>query len=138
MLKGVGSGSLEASIRGIRNAAWDLVYLSYWARKATANDPRVGWVFCSRDGALMEIARSLASPLDEGATAKARLALHERNWPREDADALLGFYRELLSTIQADPGARDSQIRGRPTAATVLEDLESQLAVMLSKRSERG
>lgn len=132
MLKGVGSSSLDSIKRGVRNAAWDLVYLSHWARQAKVDDPSVGWLFCSRDIALMEIARFLAAPGDVESPHEALLALHERNWAREDAHALLGFYMDLLSRIDGNPEAREAHMRGRPTAAKLLRDLELELAASTS------
>lgn len=128
MLKGINSSSLSSCLRGIRNAAWDLVYLSYWARNAKIDNPTTAWLFCSRDVALLEIARSLAAPRDP----EKRIAVHrevlERNWPGADGRYLESCYQNLWREIEADRERRDADLGARPPAAILLEPLEAALA----------
>jgi hypothetical protein len=128
MLKGINSESFNVCVRGIRNAAWDLVYLSDWARHARANDPRIAWLFCTRDVALLEIARRLVAPRDDGSQEAAQQDVLLRHWSNSDAEAIARYYRDLMHLVNEDPAARDATIKNRRPSDVLLRDLESELS----------
>lgn len=134
MLKRVRSRSYERCHAGIRNAAWDLAYLSFWLRKAAIENPHVGWILCTRDLSLLEIGRRLAGPLDAETQRDALQAILVANWSEQEAAEISHLYDGLTAMVGADRAARDEELKSRPPADALLEILERDLRQTFSAR----
>lgn len=58
LVKNINSSEFATLKKGLKNAAWDLTYLTTW-RKMTNSQSETLWFFCSLDGNLQSIARLL-------------------------------------------------------------------------------
>jgi hypothetical protein len=77
LFKDLKSEDREKAIKGIRNATWDLTYLSEWQKRVNEQEQNNRIIiFCSLDKPLRKLARSLISDLlfqDWGVAAENRL-----------------------------------------------------------------
>ncbi len=55
MIRWIDGRSVAGCLRGIRNAAWDLAYMSDWGRRVGQENERLGFILCSRDALLTRI-----------------------------------------------------------------------------------
>lgn len=106
MMKHVRSPSKDRCLAGVRNAAWDLTYLSCWVKYASDAKPYL-WIFATGDRVLARVARAAV-----GGEERSALELLRENWPRGDAQALLAHYTDAWKRAR-DSSERDAQLRER-------------------------
>lgn len=135
MLQGVRSASLERCLKSIRNAAWDLAYVSYWEKYARDGESDKIWIFCTFDRLLGQLARAAVGDRD-GDTEAAAGGLFRANWSTPDAEALFAHYKDVLSRAEPSP-EREAVVRHR---LENIDDLtlgtERELAATFGQRSE--
>ncbi len=95
MLKFARSNNLERCFSGIRNAAWDLTYISHWASEACKSEDERIWIFCTNDRVCAELAK--ASVGNENDIE----SLFKNNWNRSEAVRLHDHYRKSYNTAQS-------------------------------------
>lgn len=95
LLKNVQSGNAEKCLEGIRNAAWDLTYISHWVRQSNKDEGRRIWILCSNDRALRSIARIAVGK--EGEIS----GLFRENWRTKDASSLERLYVDAWRHAQS-------------------------------------
>ena len=100
MMKNVRSSSGRRCLAGVRNAAWDLTYLSCWVNYATAPAPCL-WIFGTGDRVLARVARAAIAGEDRSA-----VELFRENWPSDEAIDLSAHYTDAWKRV------RDSSERG--------------------------
>lgn len=127
MLKQVRSRSFEQCRAGIRNAAWDLTYLSFWLSKAAIENPHVGWILCTQDRALLGIGRRLAGPLEAESQREALQTILRANWSEREAREIKHHYDALTAIVAIDREARDEEVKRRPSTEALLRNLEEEL-----------
>jgi hypothetical protein len=94
MLKKIGSANRERALLGIKNAAWDLTFMTTWSKKAEAfQETNRLWLLCSRDKALLRIASCLfATGNDEKAIAEQVKPIFVEHWGEKKGDNLFTYY----------------------------------------------
>lgn len=88
---------------GVRNATWDIAYVSQWAR-SVIDEPCLKWLFASCDGALKTIAQAILINEEDEFEAKM-LEFLVPYWGRGSAGVLCGVYSDLEK--------RSRDVRGR-------------------------
>ena len=120
MLKGVRSADGARCLEGVRNAAWDLTYLSYWVKYAQEQKSRI-WIFATGDRVLASLGRSTIGD-------RSARDLFRENWTRREAAALFDAYRaarpEESPERQAAVGERFERL-DEITAAVEMSILET-------------
>jgi hypothetical protein len=94
LLKSVQSTNVEKCLDGIRNAAWDLTYISHWAKQSIKDEGRRIWILCSNDRVLRSIARFAVGK--EGHTS----LLFRENWRSKEASVLEQQYIDAWRRAQ--------------------------------------
>ena len=128
MLKSVKSNSFERCVAGIKNASWDLTYMSHWVSRAREDEERAIWIFCTHDGGCASVARSAVG------TDVDSLSLFKQNFKPPDAESLQAEYRDLLAGT-TDPGDRREVVSER---LELLEEAQLALDTELSRAINRG
>lgn len=106
MMKRVRSQSEARCLAGVRNAAWDLTYLSCWVKYASDANPYL-WIFATGDRVLARVARAAV-----GGEERSALELLRANWPRAEAQALFAHYTDAWKRAQTS-SERDAELRER-------------------------
>jgi len=106
MMKHVRSPSKDRCLAGVRNAAWDLTYLSCWVKYASDAKPYL-WIFATGDRVLSRVARAAV-----GGEERSALELLRENWPRGEAQALFAHYADAWKRAQTS-SERDAELRER-------------------------
>lgn len=111
MIKGINSANKEKLIHGVRNAAWDLKYITYWGNKAEQEQGQTIWFLCSNDNVLKKIAELML--IEKG---------NERNdflknifmgyWGYEDGFKVFTQYQSLEEEVLAQGVKRKDIVRG--------------------------
>lgn len=102
MLKRVRSADGARCLEGVRNAAWDLTYLSYWVKYAHEQKSNI-WIFATGDRVLASLARAAIGD-------RSARELFQENWTRREAEELFEAYHA------ARPGespAREAELGSR-------------------------
>jgi|GEM_PF-3571361 len=123
MLKSVRSDSFDRCVAGIKNASWDLTYISHWISRAREDGERAMWTFCTYDWVCASVARSTVGP--EGDS----LGLFTQNFKSSDAVSLHDEYCDLLVGAP-DSDERREVVRQRFES---LDDLQLDLDGELSR-----
>lgn len=67
VFKNIGSPDRKKALAGVKNAAWDLVYITAWFERIKAQEEANELtVLCSRDGVLLNVAELLRSAIFDG------------------------------------------------------------------------
>jgi len=101
MLKSVNGNNLERARAGIRNAAWDLTYLSQWVRRSR-QEPEHPWMFCTNDRVLAELGNYLVTD-ETDQSLSALSTVFDRHWSKRDAEALLAHYQHCWDVVCRSP-----------------------------------
>lgn len=120
LFKQLRSPSRDRAIAGIKNAAWDMTYLSDFTKKvqdSVKTQPSRRYIFTSGDERLAAIARVLFSIVGEQSTLQGDIEVALRAWwPRKEAADLAQLtYRKLTLAGSRPPprykGESDDPIR---------------------------
>jgi hypothetical protein len=106
MMKNVRSSSGGRCLAGVRNAAWDLTYLSCWVNYATAPTACL-WIFGTGDRVLARVARAAI-----GGNDRSALELFRENWPSAEATDLFSHYTDAWKLVR-DSSERGAELRER-------------------------
>ena len=110
VLKHLRSDDRQRALKGVRNAAWDLAYITYWGQLLKRQDrEKCLWIFCSLDKALRRVARSiLATDDDIGVAVRGSLC----ELMGEAAGANIYDYYAKLQACLEDPERAINRTRG--------------------------
>ena len=109
MIKGINSNNKEKLIQGARNAAWDLLYITYWAEKAEKEQGKTIWFICSNDKVLKKIAESIF--IVKSADRDSFLGgLFEEYWGEKNGMQVLEIYKALENEVKSEKVKRDKFI----------------------------
>lgn len=103
MLKRVRSADGSRCLEGVRNAAWDLTYLSYWVKYAQEQKSSI-WLFVTGDRVLASLARVAIGDQESAED------LFRDNWTRLEAAELL---EEFASAWPGESPAREEELGRR-------------------------
>lgn len=126
MLKGVRSDSLERSLQGIANAAWDLTYISHWLHRASGDQGRAIWLFCTHDRICATLARCGIGPVDTTST------LFGANYGDSDARSLYREYCDLSANAEKSDRAAVLAVRCQ-TLDAQQQALDEELAAAVRR-----
>ncbi|MCL4686717.1 hypothetical protein KJ059_18415 [Myxococcota bacterium] len=106
LLKSVRSPNAEKCLDGIRNAAWDLTYISHWSKQSVEDEGRCIWILCTNDRVLRSLARVAVG--EEGQAS----ALFRENWGANEASVLEQQYLDAWTRAQSsDERLASMQVR---------------------------
>ncbi len=95
LLKHARSANAAKCLAGIRNAAWDLTYISHWAKQSVADEGRRIWILCTNDKVLQDLAKVAVG--DESQISE----LFQKNWQPAEAVELEQQYFDAWSRAQS-------------------------------------
>jgi hypothetical protein len=111
MIKGINSESGDKFKNGLKNAAWDLVYISHWGKNCKEANENTLWLLCSNDLALREVACNIFE--DPKLGDKHLLHLLSHYWGAQKAATILNIYNKTFHNISSDPSLRDTILKDR-------------------------
>lgn len=122
LLKGLRSQCRERALAGISNAAWDITYLSEFARSVnSAIGSNTRYVFASLDDGLRRIGRTLSTLAREDSARDSMIEVLASWWPDVHAQAIADRFTEV--TRQPRDSAWYEHQRNSPNAISELIDL---------------
>jgi len=95
LLKSVRSKNVEKCLSGVRNAAWDLTYISHWSKQSVEDEEQRIWILCTNDRVLRSLARVAVG--EDGQAS----ALFRENWRPNEAAALEREYLDAWARAQS-------------------------------------
>ena len=111
MIKGIESTSAKKFRDGLKNAAWDLAYIRYWAKKYKDADENSFWLLCSNDLALRRIASCIFEDPELGEAHLLHILQHY--WGQNKAKQILKVYHQTWGRVASDEAARDAVLLPR-------------------------
>jgi len=99
LVKKINSSEFTTLKNGLKNAAWDLTYLTTW-RKLTKSQPETLWFFCSLDKKLQSIARLLYARKGEGRD-EALYKFVEEYWGKKSPE-INRYYENLGDALNEE------------------------------------
>jgi len=94
LLKSAQSPEPEKCFAGVRNAAWDLTYVSYWSKRSVEDEGKRIWILCTYDKNLRDLARVAVG--EETAVTE----IFTQNWPPAAAGILHQHYLDARDRAQ--------------------------------------
>lgn len=93
MIKQLRAANRERALVGVRNAAWDITYLSEFVGKVNASTTTSGesyrYILASMDQRLRSVATTLLAAPDPGADRAEAVEVFAKWWHREDAETIV-------------------------------------------------
>lgn len=116
MFKNLRAAEREKALKGVRNAAWDITYLSEFGRLAGLRDTaQRQFIFASADRALVELAGAMFCGPEATDDHPALVDTLGRWWPAADARRICDRYFECVEAV--GPGRnRGTDLSGDPLA----------------------
>ena len=132
MIKGLSKPDPDKALAGIRNAAWDLTYVSAWGRRARRAAPRELSFLCSNDKIVKTLARPIFVTNDQDADEELTLFLL-KYWPKNKATKLLAAINDHQTRITSDTGERLNIVEARyKEMGAAIERTQNALRLALS------
>ena len=111
MIKGIESSSARKFQGGLKNAAWDLAYIRYWAKKYKSANEDSFWLLCSNDLALRRVASHIFEDPKLGEAHLSQLLQHY--WGQDKAKQILKVYHQAWDRVSSNEAARDAVLLPR-------------------------
>lgn len=108
MVKGIESPSIQRLQYGLKNAAWDLAYIKYWAKQCKNTDENTFWLLCSNDLALRNIASHIFNNPDLGESHLSSIL--QNYWGNNKGCQILRVYQDVWNRIASDEATRDTNL----------------------------
>jgi hypothetical protein len=132
MIKDVSKPDPDKVLTGVRNAAWDLTYVSAWGRRARRAAPRELSFLCSND----KIVKTMAKPIfvtNEQDTDEELTQFLRKYWPKDAAAKLLAAMNIHQTRITSDTGERRKLVEARYNEmGAAIERAENALRLAVS------
>ena len=103
LIKQLRSENRERALAGIRNAAWDMTYLSDLTRRMEGEDGLIRFIFATADRGLADIARFVQLDAEPDDLKSALADLMSIWWPDEDVLVLAARFSKALLTAARRP-----------------------------------
>lgn len=114
LVKGFRSPDRDRALSGVRNAAWDVTYLSELTRRAQPQSyEKARCIFASADRALAELAPLLLIDVEDASEYRHELAGRLEAWWGDDANQIARMLVDAIVTVEgrdapvAPPGVED-------------------------------
>lgn len=127
LFKSLRSTDRDRALAGIRNAAWDLAFVSEWSYeiKAQCEDDKL-WILATLDRGLHEVARAFVLPADSVKSVDASIhAEFVTLWGPDKGDRLVNLYQECLRNRES--GASPVQSVTPNEARETIQNFEAQV-----------
>jgi len=133
LLKDLKADDRQKALAGAKNAAWDITYLSDFARRINeASDAqRTRYIFASFDKKLRELARFVIGEHEEMGVHESLPKSFERWWPSKDAQRIADLWASCLTRTRSLDWW--NQYKGRPDY--VGELIDQGEAILLNWKS---
>jgi hypothetical protein len=103
LMKGLRSSNRERALAGVRNAAWDITYLSDFTRKVAAAGDSDRFILATADEALAKIARFLVQDTGKRSQEDELASLLDGWWPARNARLLAVDFANALEIAANRP-----------------------------------
>ncbi len=127
LFKSLRSSDRERALAGVRNAAWDLAFVSeWWAKVRTQSEGDKLWILATLDRGLHDVARTFVLPADSAESPEASLrAEFITLWGSDKGTRLVNLYHECLR--QRESGTAPKPLIALDEAQEMIRNLESQV-----------
>ncbi len=105
MIKKINTGNADTLIKGVKNAAWDLTYITKYRKLSKNHSEQTIWFFCSNDNLLKIIARSLYLKEDQKIETAVQ-SLINNYWGNKKGNKVYKHYNAMEIVISSDKEAR--------------------------------
>lgn len=121
MFKGLRSPIRDRALAGVKNAAWDITYVSEFVARVNASETNLHrrYIFASFDRGLVLLARSVLSAVDGPDTPKQVSEILRQWWPSNEAEQISRVLLDYFSQA-ADP---ERYKRQREAPASFIDDI---------------
>lgn len=104
LFKSLRSSDRDKALAGVRNAAWDLAFVSeWWAKVRTQSEGDKLWILATLDRGLHDVARAFVSPAGSAESPDASLrAEFVALWGLDKGVRLANLYHECLHHRESD------------------------------------
>jgi hypothetical protein len=136
MLKKLRCGNVEDILHGIRNAAWDMTVVHYWAKKAIAGREKgYLWLLCTKDKALKEMAVFEVSSYNSIKELKEKEQSLFLEYLGKDAGGkIYSVYDSFVSKYEKDT-RRINILKSTEALFPLIKILEEQVSKMINAGS---
>lgn len=111
LIKSINSQSSDKLLKGIKNATWDMSYLSHWGKMVASSDSNKATLFCSCDIDLLDVAECLFFNNLVTVPQTPPERVFSKHWPPEFMKQLIEQYSQLLESIRNHPNKRELHIK---------------------------
>jgi hypothetical protein len=127
MIKGIGSNDNLQLLCGIKNAAWDITYISHWGKSVKISPPTTTWLLCSHDKAMKRIAKTLFVP-DEHNEEVSLMNFVSEYWDERRASTVVNTIIKHLTAAKENESERNKILSERfMRFPRMIKDLENDL-----------
>jgi hypothetical protein len=103
LLKSLRSSDRQAALTGAKNAAWDITYLSDFARRVNEGreSQQTRYIFATFDKRLRDLARFVVGEHEELSAEEGLAKSFERWWPASDAQRITDLWESCLTRTRS-------------------------------------
>jgi hypothetical protein len=127
LFKSLRSSDRDRALAGIRNAAWDLVFVSeWWTKLRTQSEDKKLWILATLDRGLHDIARAFVGPANTHEPAKISVRVEFVTfWGPDKGGRLADLYHKCLRDRES--GASPASLVSPDAASEAIRSLEAQI-----------
>jgi len=111
LIKRINSQCSDKLLKGIKNATWDMSYLSHWGKMVASSDSNKASLFCSCDTDLLDVAECLFSNNSVTVTETAIERVFLKHWPPNLMKQLIEQRIQLNESVRKNPKKRELHIK---------------------------
>lgn len=103
LLKSIQSNNREEALAGAKNAAWDITYLSDFARRIDegSESQQTQYIFATFDKRLRDLARFVIGEHEEMSANESLAKSFERWWPAKDAERIADLWASCVARTRS-------------------------------------
>lgn len=111
LIKRINSRYSDKLLDGIKNATWDMCYLSHWGKMVTSSDSNKANLLCSCDTDLLDVAECLFFNNSVTVTETAIERVFLKHWPPNLMKQLIEQRSQLHESVRKNPKKRELHIK---------------------------
>ena len=128
MLKDTSSRNISKTLKGIRNAAWDMTIAHYWCKKVLERKERgVLWLLGTEDKAVKELAEYLASSYKSVSELKEKHRLLFIKYLGHTGGSKVYEYYSTLVDANDNPHRKINKLKSSKALYPIIDELEQKL-----------
>jgi hypothetical protein len=105
MIKKINTDDANTLIKGVKNAAWDLTYITKYRNLSKNQSEQTIWFFCSNDNLLKILARGLYLKEDQKIEIAMQNLINDF-WGKKKGNKVYEHYKAMEMAISSDKEAR--------------------------------